>query len=231
MIPIGGLQRFSSIDYPGLLCATIFTQGCNFRCPYCHNPELVKKDLFRPPLSCTEVIDFLKSRINKLDGVCVTGGEPTIHGQNLKDFLEEVKKLGLLVKLDTNGTNPELLEELLKKRCIDYVAMDVKAPLSGYAAVTRSPIDTYLIHESIRIIMNYAQEYEFRTTVIKSLLTRDDLGQIGILLKGARRYVLQRFVSSRVLDLEALNDLLCNEYEVEQVAEEMRNYVESVAVR
>jgi pyruvate formate lyase activating enzyme len=197
---IGGFQRFSLIDYPGKICAIVFTQGCNFRCPYCHNPELVEKD--HPgseDIAPDEVLSFLEARKGKLEAVTVTGGEPLMH-TDIGDFLASVKSLGYLVKLDTNGSFPSRLETILCSGAVDYIAMDVKAPLDKYEQVVRRRIDTDHILRSIRSIMDGGVEYEFRTTVVQPLLEVADFVDIGKTIRGSRLYVLQRFVPSKLLD-------------------------------
>jgi len=140
---IGGLQKFSLIDYPGKICATIFTQGCNFNCSYCYNKALIdktKESIFTED----EVFSFLKSRINKLQALCICGGEPTIHA-DLPDFMRTVKAMGFLVKLDTNGYNPDMLEEITEKRIVDFIAMDIKAPFGKYGLIAGTEIDFEII--------------------------------------------------------------------------------------
>lgn len=132
---IGGLQKFSLLDYPGKISAVVFTQGCNFRCPYCHNPELVDPARYQECLPEEEIFSFLETRRGKLEAVTVTGGEPTLQ-KSLAPFLRRIKDMGFLVKLDTNGSRPDVLEELLRQKLIDYIAMDIKAPLEKYEAVT-----------------------------------------------------------------------------------------------
>ena len=136
---IGGFQKFSFIDYPGKVCAIVFTCGCNFRCSYCHNPELVMPELFKEPIPEGEILSFLENRKGKLDAVTITGGEPTMQ-RDLLEFVLSVKKLGFLIKLDTNGSDPDVLREAMKE--VDYVAMDVKAPLEKYRETTNSGVDT-----------------------------------------------------------------------------------------
>ena len=145
MVSIGGLQKCSLIDYPEKLAAIIFTQGCNFKCPYCHNPELNAAQ--GNPFDKRMILEFLKTRVGKLDGVVITGGEPTLH-KNLPDFIAKIKGLGFCVKLDTNGTNPEMLKRLLDEKLIDYVAMDIKAPIQKYAQVVCMPVNTCLLYTS-----------------------------------------------------------------------------------
>jgi len=165
---IGGFQRFSLIDYPAKISAIIFTQGCNFRCPYCHNPELVDPKLFTSAIDEDLILSFLRKRVGKLDGVVITGGEPLLQ-HDLIEFIKKVKEMGYLIKLDTNGSYPEKLERLLD--LIDYIAMDIKAPLEKYHDVVRTDVCTEKIMESITIILNGDIDYEFRTTVVKAFLT------------------------------------------------------------
>lgn len=196
---IAAFQKFSMIDYPEKLSAVVFTQGCNFRCPYCHNPELVHPHLFTEPIPEKEVFDLLKKRIGKLDAVTVTGGEPTLH-KDLILFLSQVKEMGFLVKLDTNGTNPEMLKLLLMHRLIDFVAMDVKAPLLRYQELTRSKVDSIPILESIDLIKKSKIKHEFRTTVVKNLLSENEIGEISKLLGAKANYVVQNFKPTKTLD-------------------------------
>lgn len=196
---IGGFQRFSLIDYPGKICAIVFTQGCNFRCPYCHNPELVEASKFCEPIPEQHILNFLHKRKGKLDAVSITGGEPTLH-DDLINFLFDCKALDFLVKLDTNGTNPVMLERIIELGLVDYLAMDIKAPLHKYAEVTRSNVKPETIERSINIIENSGIDYEFRSTLVQNLLTTDDVLIMGNMLGRAKRYLLQKFIPSKVLD-------------------------------
>lgn len=195
---IGALQKFSMIDYPGKLSAIVFTQGCNFRCPYCHNPELVLPELFALALDPTSIIDFLKTRVGKLDAVVVTGGEPTLHG-GLDDFLSTVKALGFLTKLDTNGTNPERLGELLQDDLIDYVAMDVKAPPEKYAEVSQTSVSVEALQRSMDLIRASGVEFQFRTTVAHPLHSADDIGAIRKWIGSGVPLMLQNFVPGKMI--------------------------------
>ncbi len=199
---IGGLQKSSLIDYPSKIAAIIFTQGCNFRCGYCHNPELLGSE-GKTSYSEESVLEFLKSRTGLLDGVVITGGEPTLQ-KDLVDFVHQVKSLGFAVKIDTNGTSPEVIETLLSQNLVDYIAMDIKAPLEKYETITQTKTDPQKIQNSIKIIMNSGVEYEFRTTVLKSQLCLEDFDEIGKLICGSEKYFLQKFVSSKIFD-ESLN--------------------------
>jgi pyruvate formate lyase activating enzyme len=189
---IGGLQKVSLIDYPGLVCCVIFTQGCNFKCTYCHNPELVDPKLYSKPIPIEEIFSFLNKRRKLLDGVCICGGEPLIH-QDLFEFIKKIKAMGYLIKIDTNGSFPKRLQKLIESSLIDYIAMDIKAPLAKYKFITNSEIKSEEIKESIKLIMNSNIKYEFRTTILKSQLTKEDLIDIAKLIKNANLYVLQRF--------------------------------------
>lgn len=187
---IGGFQKCSLIDYPGKLSAIVFTLGCNFKCSYCHNPELVNPELFPKPIPEEDILSFLRKRKGKLDALVITGGEPTLQ-EDLVEFALKVKELDFLVKLDTNGSNSRILEKLIG--IVDYVAMDIKAPLEKYQQVSNSSIDTGEIKKSIELIMNSKRDYEFRTTVVKSELDENDILEIGKLIEGARLFVLQKY--------------------------------------
>jgi len=195
---IGGFQKLSLIDYPDNLSCIVFTKGCNFRCPYCHNPELVNSKK-KGSIRVGSIMDFLRSRIGLLEGVSITGGEPTLQ-PDLVDFIKAVKEMGFRVKLDTNGTNPLILSNLIEDDLVDYIAMDIKAPLEKYSNIVRVKVDIGKIEESIEIIRNSNREYEFRTTLVKNLLSEDDILSIGNLLEGARVYYLQQFIPGKILN-------------------------------
>ena len=202
----GGLQKTTLVDYPGKVAATVFTAGCNFRCPYCHNPELVLPAMIekQPKITEKEILDFLKERSGFLEGLCITGGEPTIHS-DLIDFIQKVKDLGLLVKLDTNGSLPKVLENLLKSKLIDWVAMDIKAPKEKYELFTQGQIKAEIIDQSIKIIKKSKVDYEFRTTLAPEILTEKDILGIVDWIKPADRYYLQQFKNEKTLDDNFLN--------------------------
>jgi pyruvate formate lyase activating enzyme len=189
---IGGLQKFSLIDYPGKVACVIFTQGCNFRCGYCHNPELVVPQQFCPTIPQENVLEFLKKRRNHLQGVVVSGGEATLQG-DLIDFVVQVKSLGYLVKLDTNGSQPDKLRKLVDLKLVDYIAMDVKARFDRYEEAVGVPVDREKIKESIELIIGSGISHEFRTTVVKSLCLSADLVEIGRMIRGSEHYRLQQF--------------------------------------
>lgn len=236
MLNIGGLQKSSLIDYPGKISAVIFTQGCNFRCPYCHNPELIQAKCKEQSAKSHEksVLEFLKKRIGKLDGVVITGGEPTLHA-NLPEFIKQIKELGFAVKLDTNGTNPEMLKQLIDEKLIDYVAMDIKAPIDKYSDVVCVNIDTNKILKSIEILKTADIAYEFRTTVVKSQLSRADFEKIGALIsdksKRAPIYYLQKFLSTKTLNESFLTQETYSDEEFISIIEELKKYVKRVELR
>jgi len=189
---IGGFQKFSLIDYPGKVSCVIFTQGCNFRCPFCHNRELVANSDFREPLPDGSIIDFLRERVGRLEGVVITGGEPTLQS-DLVDFVRTIKSLGFVVKLDTNGSRPDVLAQLFEERLIDYVAMDIKAPLEKYDQLSAVTVDKAKIKESIRLILENGPEHQFRTTMVKPFITEEDLIDISTLIQSSPHYTLQEF--------------------------------------
>ena len=192
---IGGLQKLTLLDYPGKIACTVFLSGCSLRCPYCHNPGLVVPDEAAESLPEEELLRFLSSRIGKLDGVCVSGGEPTVDPR-LPAFLGMIKKLGFSVKLDTNGTNPRMLHEILREGLADYVAMDVKNSPARYAETCGGTDVLAEVGDSVRLLMNGGVTYEFRTTVCGGLHTEREMREIGEWLRGAERYFLQPFEDS-----------------------------------
>lgn len=229
-ISIGGLQKSSLIDYPDKISAIIFTKGCNFKCPYCHNPELIKNSGAETDVSAHYVLEFLKSRIGKLDGVVITGGEPTIH-KDLPEFIKQIKGLGFCVKLDTNGTNPGMLQKLVDEKLIDYVAMDIKAPIEKYSKVANVEVNTDSILKSIQIIKNSQIDYEFRTTVVKAQLLPSDFDKIGEMLKGAKKYYLQKFVPTKTLDENYQEQKTYSEVEFKSMVETLVCLIDNVQQR
>jgi pyruvate formate lyase activating enzyme len=188
---LAGLQKNSFIDYPGRISCVLFTTGCNFICPYCHNARLARGE-YPARLELADVIDFLKSRRGMLDGVAITGGEPTLE-RGLVDLCRAVKAQGYPVKLDTNGSRPEVLRRLVDQRLVDYIAMDIKAPLDRYLPFCRDPQIQERLTDSIRIVMQYAPAYEFRTTCAKPFVTAAAVETIARTIAGATGYVLQPF--------------------------------------
>jgi pyruvate formate lyase activating enzyme len=201
---IAGFQKLTLVDYPGLVAATVFTQGCNFRCGYCHNPELVLPQFFEEPLITELVFNYLGGRRGKIDGVVITGGEPTLQ-KGLSDFIVRIKEMGFSVKLDTNGSHPEVLWTLFESNLLDYIAMDIKTSLPQYARATCIACDTVKVQESINLIINSGIPYQFRTTLVKEFCTDEDLGYIQPLIEKADHYVLQPFVPSKKIIDEKFN--------------------------
>jgi pyruvate formate lyase activating enzyme len=198
---IGGLQKVSLIDYPGKISAIIFTQGCNFRCPYCHNPGLVDPKLYKPCLSGKDILEFLAHRRGKLDAVTITGGEPTLQ-EDLIPLIQKIRKMGFAVKLDSNGSRPDVLDRLLKEKLLDFVALDIKAPRDKYRLIVRVPVDPDVISQSVRLVLRSKIPQEFRTTVVKSMLTPKDILAIAKEIDGATRYAIQRFQPSQTPEPE-----------------------------
>ena len=198
-----GLQKTTLLDYPEKLACTVFTGGCNFRCPFCHNASLVLRPSDVDEISEESFFSYVKKRKGLLDGVCITGGEPLLN-HDIEDFITRLKELGFLVKLDTNGAFPDRLEALLDKGLVDYVAMDIKNSRSKYAmtAGLDGKLDVSVIERSIKLITDKAPDYEFRTTVVRELHTKEDIEDIAKWLSGARRYYLQKYVDSGDILLE-----------------------------
>ena len=193
---IGGLQKLTLLDYPGKVACTVFLSGCNLRCPYCHNPALVLPEQSNAPgMPESEVFAFLEQRKGKLDGICITGGEPTLQPE-LPGFLEKLRELGYAIKLDTNGTYPGMLKGLLHDGILDYVAMDIKNSPSRYAETCGGADVLSKVRESADLLLNSPTDYEFRTTVCKPLHTEKEMEEIGRWLRGAKRYFLQPFVDT-----------------------------------
>jgi pyruvate formate lyase activating enzyme len=215
---IGGLQKISLIDYPGRISAIVFTQGCNFRCPYCHNPELVDPAQYGPVLPEEEVFSFLERRRGKLEAVTVTGGEPTLQ-KDLERFLRHIKKMGYLVKVDTNGSNPTMLERLIRGRWVDYLALDVKGPLHKYGQIAKAKVETAKIRRSVELLTSSGIEHEFRTTVVRSQLDKEELIATAKLLKRGL-YVLQPYLPVKCLDNGFLTE---SSYSAEEFSEIQRS--------
>ncbi len=226
---IGGMQKLTLLDYPGKVACTIFLSGCNLRCPYCHNPGLVLPEQSNGPgISETELFSFLEQRKGKLDGVCVTGGEPTLQ-PGLPEFLENIRGLGYVTKLDTNGTNPGMLEQLLHDDLLDYVAMDIKNSPSRYAETCGGLNVLSKVQESTALLLDSPVEYEFRTTVCKPLHTEKEMKEIGRWLKGAKQYFLQPFVDSGALVGTGVSPL--SEEEIKALRDSVLPYIPNTQIR
>lgn len=200
-LKICGLQKTTLLDYPEHLAATIFLGGCNFRCPFCQNGEILGKDA-EPLYSAEQVLHFLKKRQHLLEGICVTGGEPTLQPEALVSFLRQVKRLGLLIKLDTNGSRPDVVQYLASEGLVDSIAMDIKAGPKQYARVCGLGQDSESlpvmasIRQSVSWLKNSGIPYEFRTTAVKGLHTEEDFSQIGPWISGCSHYFIQNYAAS-----------------------------------
>ena len=227
----GGLQKITLVDYPGKVAATVFAAGCNFRCPYCHNPELVLPELIKkqPKIKEKEILDFLTERKKLLEGICITGGEPTIQS-DLIDFIKKVKDLGFLIKLDTNGSNPKALKELIKDNLLDFIAMDIKGSLDEYDKITNVKIDIKKIKESIKIIKDF-KEYEFRMTVLPLFHSNKDFDKIGKILKGSKIFCIQQFRPKGCLDQNFEQEEQFSLKELEEFKKMLEKYIEKVKIR
>ena len=214
---IKGLQKTTLLDFPERVACTVFTGGCNFRCPFCHNASLVLRSSEVNGISEEDFFSYLSKRRGVLDGVCITGGEPLL-SSDIVEFIKKIRSLGLLVKLDTNGSFPERLEYLLDEGLLDYVAMDIKNSKSKYAITAGINDYPFNIEKSIEIIMNKAPEYEFRTTVVRELHSVKDIEEIATLIKNSKKYFLQSYVDS--------GDVIDNSFSAYS-AEEMLKILES----
>lgn len=223
---IGGMQKMTLLDFPGRIACIVFTHGCNFRCPYCHNAPLVTQ--MPDTMSEDEVFAYLELRRGILDGVVVSGGEPTLQ-KDLIPFLEKVKELGYAVKLDTNGTNPAVLREIAERGLCDYIAMDIKNSREKYPLTAACPTDMSAIEESVAFLLSGKVEYEFRTTLTRELHTAEDMRAIGEWIRGAERYFLQTFTDSGDLVGEGMSAY--SREETDALADILRPFVPSVTVR
>lgn len=251
---IAGFQKLTLIDYPGRLAATVFTVGCSFRCPFCHNPELVERGAWNVP-ACQrgrerndtekEFFEFLKKRKGKLDGVCVTGGEPAIQPE-IVDFIRKIKKLGYKVKLDTNGTRPDVLRKLISEKLLDFIAMDIKNQPKKYLATAgiknvktpclpagrhfnASMLDR--IKLSVDLIRNSRVPYEFRTTVVPGIHTEKDFLAISQWIKGADAYWLQRYQEIKILDPKLKKKTKGKKLDLEKIMSQIKDNFGKIGIR
>ena len=224
-----GLQKLTLLDFPEHMACTVFTGGCNFRCPFCHNASLVMDVEDTPQITEEEFFAFLKKRQGILDGVCITGGEPTLQ-PDLESFIYKVKEMGYSVKLDTNGFLPDKLIALVEKGLVDYVAMDIKSSLSGYSKATGiENINTEPIKKSVDFLLSKKVPFEFRTTVVKELHTEKDIQDIGLWLVGDSKYYLQHFVDSGDLIVDGLHGY--DEIEMKNLLKIVKKHLPNASVR
>jgi pyruvate formate lyase activating enzyme len=253
---VAGIQKMTLVDFPGQVAATIFTQGCSFRCAFCHNPELVLPDKFEALLDEQQIFNFLETRCGKLGGICITGGEPLMQ-KDIGQFIAHLKAMGFLVKLDTNGSYPERLKEMIEFGDLDYIAMDIKNSLPKYAETanlksSKSNNDSVFstsrgtsrdekshdsndklisnIQSSVSLIMNSGIDYEFRTTVCHPYHETKDFEELGRLIKGAKRYYIQNFVRSKHVD-DTIGLSPLSDDELAKALKIMQKYVEKAEIR
>lgn len=226
---ICGFQKLTLLDYPGKTAATVFTGGCNFCCPFCHNGDLVLSHNTMEEITESEIFATLRRRQGFLDGVCITGGEPLMW-QDTKELIAKIKEMGYLVKLDTNGSYPSRLEEVINSGNVDYVAMDIKNSLSSYPkTVGLESFDTSLIEKSIEIIGKSGVEHEYRTTLVKNLHTLEDMEEIGQMLKGEKNYFLQSFnMTDNVID-KSMSAF--EKEELDKMLEAVKKYIPTAQLR
>lgn len=227
---ISGLQKTTLLDYPGCVACTVFTGGCNFRCPFCHNSSLVVPERIAEGVSEDELMAFLKKRVGVLDGVAITGGEPLLH-KDMPEFLRKIKALGFKIKLDSNGSNPQLLEDIVDEGLVDRVAMDIKNSPELYAkTIGLDNYDLSAVERSKNFLLEGRVEYEFRTTVVKGLHTVESIRQAAKWIEGAKEYYLQQFKDSGdVLRLDGLGAF--NEDEMKILRQAAAEFVPNVQLR
>ena len=226
---IYGLEKLSLVDYDGKVSATLFTGNCNFRCGFCHNSALVIDYDKIPPLDEKEIFDYLTKRFGILEGVCITGGEPTLH-RDLPEFIQKIKNIGYSVKLDTNGTNPQMIETLAKNGLVDHFAMDIKNDIENYSSIIGfDKFDTKNVEKSIDYFLNGNVSYEFRTTLINEYHKKTNIENIGKLIQGANKYFLQKFKDSESCiksHLSAVDNLTAIEF-----LNILKNYIQNTYLR
>ncbi len=219
------------IDYPGVIAATVFTVGCSFRCPFCHNPELVLRAQFPSANKMEEeFFQHLAKRKGKLEGVCITGGEPTIQ-PGILDFMKKIKALGFLVKLDSNGTRPDVLRKVIQGKLADYIAMDIKNQPKNYSKTVGLKADVKRIKLSLEMIMNSGIPYEFRTTVVPGIHTEEDFLKIAEWIRGAKTYYLQEYRETRILDPKLKKKTKGKTLDLKKISKIMSEYVKNVGIR
>ncbi len=224
---IAGLQKLTALDYPGHLACNVFTVGCCFRCPYCHNSGIIA---FDAPSNVTEdeVFAHLEKRKGILNGVCITGGEPLMQS-DIEEFISKVRNMGYDVKLDTNGTSPQRLKALIEKNLVNYVAMDIKSAKNTYSLAAGTNADIDRVAQSAQIIMQSGVDYEFRTTVVREIHTQADFEQISRWIAGAKKYYLQKFVNSPGVMNKSLS--ACTDEEMNKFLSIVRQTVPSAEIR
>lgn len=227
------IQKFTLIDYPGKLACTLFLAGCNFRCGFCHNPELISYG-GNESISEKEILDFLKKRKGQLDGVCITGGEPLLSLE--KDFLKQIKSLGYFIKIDTNGSFPERLKEFIEEGLVDYVAMDIKSSKEKYSEIVGSNVDTEKVEKSIKLISGL-ENYEFRTTIVERIHSKEEIRKMAEWLNEVvdgkpKKIFLQGFKNTgKILSSEFVKEKDTSENYLKELKKDIEDYFKEVGVR
>jgi pyruvate formate lyase activating enzyme len=220
----GGFQKNSLIDFPGKISSVVFTKGCNFKCPYCHNPELISFEKDEFIVDTDEIFDFLKKRKGFIDAVVITGGEPCLQ-TDIIDFAKKIKNLGFLLKLDTNGSRPEVVEKLLKENLLDLIAMDIKTLFNNYDDLTNEKNMEEKLKTSVSLIMNSGVDYYFRTTCAPPFVTKKNFSEVIAQIKGAKKYVIQKFNNKKVLNPDFFQGIeAVSEKDFEQLQIKARHY-------
>lgn len=230
MIEIKGFMKTSMLDYPGKLSACIFLSKCNFRCPYCHNVELVNDDVRLIPFETEKVFDYLDKKKKWMDGVVISGGEPTLH-KDLPDLCKKIKDLGYSIKLDTNGTNPKMLKELIDNKLVDYVAIDIKSSKKKYDTATNVKSDITSVEASVKLLMDSSVDYEFRSTVLPGIIDIEDMKDIGKWINGAKRYYIQQFIPIKTLNESFMEKDSHTHATLHEMKKIMDEYVELCEIR
>jgi pyruvate formate lyase activating enzyme len=229
VVEIKGLEKFAAKDFPGYISSTVFLGNCNFRCPYCHNADLVLRPESLPTLPLDYFLCYLDARKNWLEAICISGGEPLLE-TDLEDLVRVVKERNLLIKVDTNGSLPARLEDLFRQGLVDYVAMDVKAPLERYKEVTRSEVRPEDISRTIKLVRSSGIRHIFRTTVVPGLVGRNDLLKIAQMLEGEDIFQIQPFIPANTVDKRFLQVNPFSREEIEEMAGLVRRYFAEVRV-
>ena len=231
MLPIKGFQKTSLVDFTPYTASTIFLAGCNFRCGFCHNPDMVLHFHAIEDIKEKEILEYLELKKNWIDGVCITGGEPTLY-KDLVKFASKLKKIGMLVKIDTNGTNPDILKELIDKKLVDRIAMDIKSDLEKYDEIACAKVDKEKIKKSIELIQDSGIDYEFRTTVVPGLVGKKEIFLIGKWLQGSKKFAIQNFRGGVSLINKDLKDTKpYSKEDLEEMKKIAEEYFDKVEVR
>lgn len=228
---IKGFEKTSLVDWDGKIASVIFLSLCNFRCGFCHSSDLVINYNKIPNIPEKDIFSFLKNKKGWIDGVVITGGEPTLQGEELARLIKELKQLGLLVKLDTNGTNSDFLEKLIKEKQVDYIAMDIKTSKEKYGKVVSTAVNMKDIDRSVKLLLENKVDYEFRTTVVPGIVDKEDIKKIGNWIKGAKLYALQQFRNIDVADKKFAKIKPYSKEKLEEFTELLKGKVKEIKVR